>query len=134
MKTILFLLITLLSVSTYAKDENKSSKPATKEQAKGFMEKTPDERAKNITDTLNEKLKLSSTQYKNIYDINIKYAKLNDVLLNKGYSKMKLFSNLKSTNLEREKEILVLLDDKQKAIYQQEKSSMISQFKSSRKN
>lgn len=130
MKTILFLLITTFSISIYAGND---SLPKTKENAKEFKDKTPDERAKSITDMMNEKLKLSSTQYKSIYDINVKYAKLNDAIFNKGYSKMKLLSNLKSTNLEREKEILLLLDEKQKETFQQEKSAMISQFKSSKK-
>ena len=125
MKTILFLLITTFSISIYAGND---SLPKTKENAKEFKDKTPDERAKSITDMMNEKLKLSSTQYKSIFD-----AKLNDAIFNKGYSKMKLLSNLKSTNLEREKEILVLLDEKQKETFQQEKSAMISQFKSSKK-
>ncbi len=130
MKNLLFILITIISVSTYAAND---SLPKTKEQVKEFKDKLPDERAKSITDMMSKKLELSSSQYNSIYDINVKYAKLNAAISNKGYSKMKLLSNLKSTNLEREKEILVLLDEKQKETFQQEKSAMISQFKSSKK-
>lgn len=131
MKTILYLLITIFSISAYASND---SLPKKKEQAKEFKDKPFDERAKSITDMLNEKLKLSSVQYKSIYDINLKYAKQNDDIFNKGYSKMQLFSKLKSVNAEREKEITAVLDSKQNAIFQQEKTAMINQFKSIRKN
>ena len=137
MKKILFMLITLVSLSTFAKNDNSSTpanKDATKAMAKEFKDKTPDERAKSITDMLNEKLKLSVTQYKSTFDINVKYAKLNDNIFNQGYSKMQLFSKLKSVNTTREKEIMALLDSKQQETFQQEKSAMISQFKSMRKN
>lgn len=124
------MLITIFSISAYASND---SLPKTKEQAKEFKDKPFDERAKSITDMLNEKLKLSSVQYKSIYDINLKYAKQNDDIFNKGYSKMQLFSKLKSVNAEREKEITAVLDSKQTAIFQQEKTAMINQFKSIRK-
>ncbi len=86
----------------------------------GFAQgmRSPEDRAKMMTDRMKTSLSLDETQTKSVYDINLKYAKKNEEIF-KGdgdrAAKMKEIGDLQNA---KDKEIKAVLTDKQYADYQ----------------
>ena len=100
-------------------------------------EKTPEERAKAITEKMKTTLELTDEQYAKIYDINLKYATNNDEIIHSSSSRMSKFKSLKAANEDKNKEIKPFLTETQfiqyKAMQKELKSDAKKAYKEKRK-
>lgn len=100
-------------------------------------EKTPEERAKAITEKMKTTLELTDEQYKKIYDINLKYATNNNEIIHSPSSRMSKLKSLKATNKDKTKEIKPVLTEAQfnqyKAMQKELKSEAKKAYKEKRK-
>jgi hypothetical protein len=88
--------------------------------------KTPEQRAERITNWMNKKLTLTADQKSKIYDVNLKYAKLNqETRANDANDKKTLHQELKTSEKEREDEFKGILTAEQFQTFQTAKQELI---------
>jgi Spy/CpxP family protein refolding chaperone len=81
-------------------------------------------RAQKLTDKMKTALSLSDDQYAKVYDINLKYAKKNETLMEGSGSKLSKFQALKSDNEEKTKELKAVLTKEQFDKYKEMQQEM----------
>ena len=94
---------------------------------------TPEERATRQTTRMKEELKLSADQENSVADINLKYAKQVQSIIETGGRNLKTARAAKSVMKSKDKELKEVLNKDQFSQYQTIKEEMISQIKERRK-
>jgi len=102
-------------------------------QSKSLKDSTPEQRAKMQTEWMKTKLALNSSQTRQVYDLNLQYAKKNDPILQSNEGKMAKFKKLKAIQQEKSSVLSKILTDEQFKKYQEMKDQMIQNFKNKRK-
>lgn len=102
-------------------------------QSKSLKDSTPEQRAKMQTEWMKTKLALNSSQIRQVYDLNLQYAKKNDPILQSNEGKMAKFKKLKAIQQEKSSVLSKILTDEQFKKYQEIKDQMIQNFKNKRK-
>lgn len=102
-------------------------------QSKSLKDSTPEQRAKMQTEWMKTKLALNSSQTRQVYDLNLQYAKKNDPILQSNEGKMAKFKKLKAIQQEKSSILSKILTDEQFKKYQEIKDQMIQNFKNKRK-
>lgn len=102
-------------------------------QSKSLKDSTPEQRAKMQTEWMKTKLALNSSQTRQVYDLNLQYAKKNDPILQSNEGKMAKFKKLKAIQQEKSSVLSKILTDEQFKKYQEIKDQMIQNFKNKRK-
>ncbi|MET0464338.1 MAG: hypothetical protein ABW007_14330 [Chitinophagaceae bacterium] len=74
---------------------------------------SPEKRAKAMTDKMKTDLTLSDDQYKQVYDINLKYAQKNQEAAGGEGSRMQKAKALKSGNASKNEELKAVLNSQQ---------------------
>lgn len=85
---------------------------------------TPEDRAKIITEWMQEKLSLEPSQVDAVYSINLDYAAKNIDLMNSNESRRSKFRKLKSGAKEKDKELKNIFTKDQFDIYQDRKKEL----------
>ena len=93
--------------------------------------KTPEEKARVMTDKQNEKIGLSVDQEQQMFNLNLKYVKEMEVITQSGRS-MATFRKLKEMSDRKDKEVKNVLDKDQYKIYLRQKEEMRSQMGANR--
>lgn len=102
-------------------------------QSKSLKDSTPEQRAKMQTEWMKTKLALNSSQIRQVYDLNLQYAKKNEPILQSNEGKMAKFKKLKAIQQEKSSVLSKILTDEQFEKYQEMKDQMIQNFKNKRK-
>lgn len=102
-------------------------------QSKSLKDSTPEQRAKMQTEWMKTKLALNSTQIKQVYDLNLEYARKNDPVLKSNDSKLAKFKKLKALQKEKSSFLSKVLNEEQYKKYQEIKDQLIQNFKNKRK-
>ena len=97
-------------------------------QNREASDKTPEEKARVMTDKQNEKIDFSDDQEKQMYNLNLKYVKEMEVITQGGRS-MATFRKLKDMSGRKDKEVKNVLNKNQYKIYQRQKEEMRSQMR-----
>jgi Spy/CpxP family protein refolding chaperone len=125
-KPIFLILLVLLGLGSYAQSAQ-ASQPNTKA-------KTPEQRAEHLTNWMNKKLTLTADQKSKIYDINLKYAKMNQqTRTNDADDKKAMHQELKANESERETEFKAILTPDQFLTFQTAKQELKEKRKGHRK-
>jgi hypothetical protein len=98
---------------------------------------SPEKRAKTMTDKMKTELTLSDDQYKQVYDINLKYAQKNQEAASGEGSRMQKAKALKSGNSAKNDELKAVLNNEQFEKYtelQKEKKASAREALKKRKN
>lgn len=99
--------------------------------------KTPEERAKMMTDRMKEKLVLTDAQYTPVYNIHLKYAKKNEELKQSTEDKKAKGQKFQALQTEKDKELKTVLTDEQykkyQALKQEKKDEMKEKAKEKKK-
>jgi hypothetical protein len=98
---------------------------------------TPEARAKNMTDKMKTELTLSEDQYKQVYDINLKYAQKNQEAATGEGTRMQKAKALRSGNSAKNDELKTVLNNEQFEKYaelQKEKKANAREALKKRKN
>lgn len=90
--------------------------------------KTPEERAKMLTDKMKEKLTLTDAQYQSVYDINLKYAQKSDELMKGSEDKQAKMQEFKSLQESKDKELKAVLTADQDKKYDEIKAQLKSEI------
>lgn len=102
-------------------------------QSKSLKDSTPEQRAKMQTEWMKTKLALNSSQTRQVYDLNLQYAKKNEPILQSNEGKMAKFKKLKAIQQEKSFVLSKILTDEQFKKYQEMIDQMIQNFKNKRK-
>lgn len=87
---------------------------ATKSYAQnGENSKTPEERAKALSDKMKTELSLTDEQYEKVQAVNLKYAKKNDEILKSSKGKLSKYKSVKASQDEKKKEMKAILTEEQ---------------------
>lgn len=114
-KTICYFIAGLLCVGAFAQNDPSSSKTST-----------PEQRAERITNWMNKKLTLTADQKSKIYDVNLKYAKLNqETRTNDADNRKAMHQELKASEKEREDEFKTILTPEQFQSFQTAKQGLV---------
>ncbi len=100
-------------------------------QNREVSDKTPEEKARVMTDKQNEKIGLSVDQEQQMFNLNLKYVKEMEVIAQGGRS-MATFRKLKEMSDRKDKEVKIVLDKDQYKIYLRQKEEMRSQMGANR--
>lgn len=92
--------------------------------------KTPEDRAKKMTDRMKTGLSLTDEQYPKIQEVNLKYAKKNESILNSSKGKFEKYRAIKSSQGEKKKELKKILDKEQFKKYEDMLEEMEDEAKS----
>lgn len=96
---------------------------ADKAKAKGT---TPEQRAERITNWMNKKLTLTADQKTKIYDVNLKYAKLNqETRTSEADDQKAMHQDLRANEKEREAEFQGILTPEQFQSFQTAKKELV---------
>ncbi len=116
-KLILSGLLILLAIGSYAQEAQTNQ---TKAKAR-----TPEQRAEHLTNWMNKKLTLTTDQKPKIYDVNLKYAKMNqETRSNDTDDKKSMHQELKANETEREAEFKAILTPDQFLAFQTAKQEL----------
>ncbi len=111
-----------------------SANQALAQQTKA-TQKTPQERAKILTDKMKQDLSLTDQQYQSVYNINVKYAQKTDSVLNKtALDKRQKLKTEKTFLTSKDKELKAILTSDQYSKLQQEKKEMKAEAKEKMKD
>jgi biopolymer transport protein ExbB/TolQ len=94
---------------------------------------TPEERATRQTTHMKEALNLSADQETSVADINLKYARQMQSIIETGERNLKTARSAKAIMKSKDKELKEVLNKDQFTQYQTNKEEMISQMKERRK-
>jgi len=116
-KLIVSSLLILLGFGSYAQN-------AQTDQTKAKT-RTPEQRAEHLTNWMNKKLTLTADQKAKIYDVNLKYAKMNqETRSNDADDKKSMHQELKANETEREAEFKAILTPDQLQAFQTAKQEL----------
>ena len=108
---------------------------AMAQDASAKRDKTPQDRAKLLTEMMKNKLGLDdSMQVSQIEAINLKYALKNEPILKSDNSKLSKFKQLRSSQKEKDTELKKIFTPEQYKQYQDFQDEMKAQLKEKRKN
>ncbi len=93
-----------------------------------------EERAKSMTAQMQKKLALADAQYQPVYDINLKYAKVNEQILKGTDGKIAKFKKLRSTQQSKSKELQAVLTKDQFILYEAWSKEVKEKLKENYKN
>lgn len=97
----------------------------SKISAQSTLKELPaDERAKMLTEKMTGSLKLDSVQVIKVGDINLKYARKMDPVINSNGSRMSKFKAFREINQEKEAELRKVLSKEQFGQYQKMQEEM----------
>ncbi|GHN00508.1 hypothetical protein WSM22_19970 [Cytophagales bacterium WSM2-2] len=95
--------------------------------------RTPEQRAEAITTWMTKKLKLTDDQKTRIYDVNLKYAKLNQEARTEDANNTKtLHEELRANEKEREADFKTILTPEQQQAFQTAKQELAERRKGRR--
>ncbi|HTH57642.1 MAG TPA: hypothetical protein VL728_16445 [Cyclobacteriaceae bacterium] len=95
---------------------------------------TPEQRAERITNWMSEKLTLTADQKTKVYDINLKYAKLNsETRTNDSANRNAMLQELNASEKEREREFQAVLTADQFKSFQTAKQQLLKRSSLRRK-
>ena len=100
-------------------------------QNRETSDKTPEEKARMMTDKQKEKIDFSDDQEQQMFDINLKYVKEMEVIAQGGRS-MSTFRKLQDMSSRKDKEVKTVLDKDQYKIYLKQKKDLRSQMRANR--
>lgn len=86
--------------------------------------KTAEGRAKAISQKMKTKLNLSDDQYNKVYEINLKYGKQNETVMQGSGDRMTKFQTLRTQNEEKNKELKTVLTKEQYEEYEKIQKEM----------
>jgi len=113
-KIICSLIVSLLCVGAFAQNDASAAKTST-----------PEQRADRITNWMNRKLTLTADQKTKIYDVNLKYAKLNqETRTSEADNKKAMRQELMASEKEREEEFKAILTSDQFKLFQTAKQEL----------
>lgn len=118
--TIMFVACLLFTTHAYAQSMNNKA-PA-------------EERAKNMTEKMKEKLSLTNAQSQSVYTINLKYANKNEQIMAGNDSKLSKLKKYKASQEEKSKELQSVLTKEQYTEYQKLANELKSELKENYKN
>jgi|GEM_PF-6391463 len=85
----------------------------------------PEQRAEVVTNWMNQKLSLSSKQRSKLFEVNVKYAQVNEKVFNVETDNQKILEQeLKSNEEKRERDYRKILTRKQFNLFQSEKKQL----------
>ena len=93
-----------------------------------------EERAQKMTAQMQKKLSLAEAQYQPVYDINLKYAKVNQQILKGTDGKMSKLKKLRSTQQSKSKELQAVLTKDQFILYEVWSKEVKEKLKENYKN
>lgn len=93
-------------------------------QDEDLKNSTPEERALFQTEWMKSELSLDSTVVPSVYNINLKYAKKTQSLMNSGGSKIQKYRNFKASSDAKDSELKNIFTREQYKLYQQKKEEM----------
>jgi hypothetical protein len=96
--------------------------------------KSPEEKAKVLTERMKEKLTLIDDQSSKVYEINLKYIKKNEQLQNSSGGRPSKLKTLKANQEAKDKELKSVLSSEQYEAYQQLKEQLMEELKENRRN
>lgn len=89
--------------------------------------RTPEQRAEHLTGWMDKKLTLTPDQKSKIYDVNLKYAKMNQEVRTSDTDNMKaMHQELKANEKEREAEFKTILTPEQFQSFQTAKQELVT--------
>jgi hypothetical protein len=94
-----------------------------------FKNSTPEQRAEFQTEWMKTELSLDSAVVSTVYEINLKYAKRNQALMNSEGARLKKFRDMKSSSEAKDSELKKIFTIEQYKIYQQKKEEMKQKMK-----
>ena len=94
-----------------------------------FKNSTPEERAEFQTEWMKTELSLDSTVVPTVYDINLKYSKKNQTVMNSSSSRMQKYQQLKDSSESKDSELKKVFTKEQYKLYQQRKEEMKEKMK-----
>lgn len=95
---------------------------------------TPEQRAERVTNWMTKKLTLTADQKSKVYDVNLKYAKLNqETRVNDSDNRRAMFQELKASEKEHESELKGILTPEQFQAFQSAKQELIEKGQARRK-
>lgn len=100
-------------------------------QNREASDKTPEEKARMMTDKQKEKIDFSDAQEQQMFDINLKYAKEMEVIA-KGGRSMSTYRKLQDMSSRKDKEVKAVLDKDQFKVYSKQKKELRSQMRANR--
>ena len=113
-KLICSLIVSLLCVGAFAQNDQSTTKSST-----------PEQRAERITNWMTKKLTLTADQKTKIYDVNLKYAKLNqETRTNDADNRKAMRQELMASEKEREDEFKAILTPDQFTSFQTAKQEL----------
>lgn len=86
--------------------------------------KTAEGRAKATSQKMKTKLNLSDDQYNKVYEINLKYAKQNETIMQGSEDRMEKFKTMRKQNEEKDKEFKAVLTKEQYEEYEKIQKEM----------
>jgi len=93
-----------------------------------------EERAQKMTAQMQKKLSLAEAQYQPVYDINLKYAKVNQQILKGTDGKMSKLKKLRSTQQSKSKDLQAVLTKDQFNQYEEWSKEVKAELKENYKN
>ena len=118
LKTIFFFSLILISTASFAQRADLG---------------TPEERASKLTAKMKEKLNLSGDQESSVAEINLKYAKQNQSLVETGGRNLRTARQVQSVMKQKDAELKKVLNNDQYQQYQAIKEEMKSEHRDRRK-
>jgi Spy/CpxP family protein refolding chaperone len=98
---------------------------AQNSQANQTKTRTPEQRAEHLTNWMNKKLTLTKDQKSKIFEVNLKYAKMNqETRTSDADNKKAMHQELKTSEAERESEFKAILTPDQFQGYQTAKQEL----------
>lgn len=98
-------------------------------QYEEFRNSTPEEKGKVLTEWMHDELKLDSSVVKSAYEINLKYAKLNQVVMSSDKGKLKKLKEMKANSESKDKELKKIFTKEQYDKYQKRKDELLELMK-----
>lgn len=102
---------------------------AVSAQEDDFKNSTPEERAQFQTEWMKTELSLDSTVVPSVYNINLKYSKKTQSIMNSGGSRMQKYKDFKAISEAKDSELKNIFTKDQYKIYQQKKEEMKQKMK-----
>lgn len=98
-------------------------------QDEDFKNSTPEERAEFQTDWMKSELSLDPTVVPNVYNINLKYSKKMQSIMNSGGSRIQKYREFKASSDAKDAELKNVFTKDQYKMYQQRKEEMKQKMK-----
>jgi flagellar basal body-associated protein FliL len=96
--------------------------------------KTPEDRAKALTEKMKTELTLADDQYSKVYDVNLKYAVKNEAIMKSVDSRMSKFKAIRAANIDKTGELKSMLTEDQFKKYREMQKELKEEAKDAYKN